>query len=243
MTSNSHASDTDTRPGTSRKTFLARVKQAAQSGRAYRVHTDPAAEKAGYVGVPENEDLCERLASEIRAVGGEPHLAASDADAIRFTQSILQNHATAGTLLWKHPLLTRLGIQELAAELGTVTHSADQLASLPPEERRKVALACSLGITSCELAIAETGTLVMAGYPGRERSVSLLPPMHLAIVERSQIVPDLIDAIAEFSRRGHDTLPSNVTLITGPSKTGDIELQLTTGVHGPGRWLVLILTQ
>ena len=65
--------------------------------------------------------------------------------------------------------------------------------------------------------------------------------MHVAIVERSQIVPDLLDAFAMLHERGLSNLPSNITLITGPSKTGDIELQLTTGVHGPGKWRVIIV--
>ena len=70
---------------------------------------------------------------------------------------------------------------------------------------------------------------------------SLTPPVHIAIVERVQIVPDLIDAFERLAGRGLDALPSNVTLITGPSKTGDIELQLTTGVHGPGKWRVIVI--
>jgi len=88
------------------------------------------------------------------------------------------------------------------------------------------------------LAIAETGTLMMCSGAGHERVASLLPPMHIAIVERQQIVPDLIDAMATLKSA---SLPSNVTLITGPSKTGDIELQLTTGVHGPGKWRVIVI--
>jgi len=79
---------------------------------------------------------------------------------------------------------------------------------------------------------------VMCSRPGHERVASLLPPMHVAVIERKQIVPDLIDALGMLNSDG---LPSNVTLITGPSKTGDIELQLTTGVHGPGKWRVIIV--
>ena len=76
--------------------------------------------------------------------------------------------------------------------------------------------------------------------PGDERVASLLPPVHVAIVERQQIVADLIDAFSALTR-GKEELPSNVVLITGPSKTGDIELQLTTGVHGPGTWHVIVV--
>lgn len=238
-----HPTQRETHCGTNRETFLARVKDAAARGRAFRVTTDDACENAGYVGVKEHEDLCQRLASEIRAVGGEPYLFASDDDLQAALKTLLVEHGERGVLTWNHPLLARLELAAIAGSLGIAIHAPADLQKHSQPERRQQSLDCSLGITSCELAIAETGTLVMAGYAGRERSTSLLPPVHIAIVERSQIVPDLIDAIAEFSRRGHDTLPSNVTLITGPSKTGDIELQLTTGVHGPGRWIVLILTQ
>ena len=90
-------------------------------------------------------------------------------------------------------------------------------------------------------ALAETGTLMMCSRAGQERVASLLPPTHIAIVERKQIVPDLIDAFQMLGGRGAGQLPSNVTFITGPSKTGVIELQLTTGVHGPGQWRVIVM--
>jgi L-lactate dehydrogenase complex protein LldG len=70
---------------------------------------------------------------------------------------------------------------------------------------------------------------------------SLLPPVHIAIVERAQIVPDLFDLFAILEQQIPTGLPTNVALITGPSKTGDIELTLITGVHGPGKWHVIIV--
>jgi L-lactate dehydrogenase complex protein LldG len=135
-----------------------------------------------------------------------------------------------------------LGLADLLAGAGVKLYDYDQLAAMPGEKRRETLLACGIGITSCDAAIAETGTLMMCSRPGQERVASLLPPYHVAIVERRQIVPDLVDAI-EYSafRVPHSAFPSNVTFITGPSKTGDIELQLTTGVHGPGKWRVIVL--
>ena len=85
--------------------------------------------------------------------------------------------------------------------------------------------------------------MLLCSRSGRERVASLLPPVHVAIVERQQIVPDVIDAVAHLSRLETDQLPSNAVLITGPSKTGDIELQLTTGVHGPGQWHVIVIAE
>jgi L-lactate dehydrogenase complex protein LldG len=70
---------------------------------------------------------------------------------------------------------------------------------------------------------------------------SLVPPVHVAIVEEVQILPDLFDLFQGLRLAGVPTLPTNLTLITGPSKTGDIELQLTTGVHGPKHWHVIVI--
>lgn len=88
------------------------------------------------------------------------------------------------------------------------------------------------GLTGVEAAVAESGTLVCTSGPGRGRGLSLVPPVHIAVVRASQIVPDLVDfwtsGLADLRR-----LPSSVVLITGPSKTADIEGVLITGVHGP----------
>ena len=68
--------------------------------------------------------------------------------------------------------------------------------------------------------------------------MSLLPPVHIAVADRSQLLPDLFDL---FRQLPPEEMPSCVSLITGPSKTGDIELRLVTGVHGPGEIHVVLI--
>jgi L-lactate dehydrogenase complex protein LldG len=244
----------------SRDTFLARVRQAAEVGRAYRVHLKPVPENIGYVGV--KEDLVERFAAEVDAVGGQSYIVPDLAGAKVALHRLLEEAGATSALAWEHELLDRLGLAELLAAPGVQLHTNRSLAALPPDEQRRTMLACDIGITSCDCAIAETGTLMVTSRPGQERVASLLPPFYVSIVERKQIVPDLIDAFGILGQNecvhsskfkvqsnpqilnlepGTLNLPSNVTFITGPSKTGDIELQLTTGVHGPGKWRVIVI--
>jgi L-lactate dehydrogenase complex protein LldG len=241
----------------SREAFLARVRQAAEQGRAYRVHVKRVPDDVAYLGVP--EALVDRFAAEVNAVGGQAFVVADLEAAGRQLHSLLAEAGATTAVCWKHELLDRLGLAELLAGPGVKLYDYDRLAALPADERRKTLLHCDIGITSCDAAIAETGTLMVCSRPGQERVASLLPPYHVAIVERRQIVPDLIDAFAMLQQEQMTdvqvpmtneirnpqsairNLPSNVTLITGPSKTGDIELQLTTGVHGPGKWRVIVI--
>ena len=227
----------------SRDIFLERVRQASQVGQAHRVHLHPLPPDVGYVGC--DGDLCQRFAAEVDAVGGMAHLVADLAGARAVLEKLLEevDPATGGTysaLCWQHELLSRLGLPELLDVRGIERLDYVSLAAMSPERRRESMLRCQIGITSCDCAIAETGSLLMCSRSGRERVASLLPPTHVAVVERAQIVPDLIDAVERLSG-GANELPSNVVLITGPSKTGDIELQLTTGVHGPGKWHVVVV--
>ncbi len=225
-------------PSTSREAFLTRVREAARAGRAHRVHTEPIDPSRGYVGA--EGDLREALAREIRAVGGEATLVPDLAAARIKLAELLATHAVRSAVCWRHPLLEQLDLAGLLAERGAEPLDFDSLAARPAEERRPPLLAAEMGITSCDWAVAESGTLVLCAAPGRERLASLLPPVHVAVVAAGQIVPDLFDVFAALESRKHE-MPTNLVLITGPSKTGDIELQLTTGVHGPGVWHVLVV--
>jgi L-lactate utilization protein LutC len=222
-----------------REAFLERVRQAAEQGRAYRVKTRKLPDDIGYVGA--SGDLCATFAAEVVAVGGEAYMAPDLAAAREVVLKLCHEVHAKTALCWQHELLDRLGLSRTLTEEGIGRIDHDTLVPQSVDERRLSILATDVGITSCEFALAETGTLVMLSRPGRERVASLLPPMHIAVVERSQILPDLYDAIAKLQAMGVDGLPSNAVLITGPSKTGDMELELTTGVHGPGRWCVVVV--
>jgi L-lactate dehydrogenase complex protein LldG len=103
---------------------------------------------------------------------------------------------------------------------------------------RDAGFQADLGVTGVDAAIAETGSLVLRTGPASPRLASLAPPIHVAIVCESQIMPDLLDWT---HRRPPGPPPAGEVLITGPSKTGDIELTLVTGVHGPKAVHVLLL--
>ena len=91
-----------------------------------------------------------------------------------------------------------------------------------------------VGVTMADLAVAETGSLLLATGPGRPRMVSLSPKIHVVLVPRERIVGTLAEAFARLSDR-------TSVLITGPSRTADIEGVLVRGVHGPGEIHVVVL--
>jgi L-lactate utilization protein LutC len=88
-----------------------------------------------------------------------------------------------------------------------------------------------IGLTDVYAAVAETGSIVVRRSAQHPLIASLVPPVHVAVVERHQIVPDLLDLLRKLQAEG---TAGGVTIITGPSKTADIEMNLVTGVHGPG---------
>lgn len=94
------------------------------------------------------------------------------------------------------------------------------------------------GISNAQAGIAETGTLVLDSACERHRLVSLVPPVHIAIVNASSICETLSDALA-LLRKDKEISPA-VTFITGPSRTADIELTLAIGVHGPQELFVIV---
>ncbi len=101
-----------------------------------------------------------------------------------------------------------------------------------------------IGITGADFAIADTGTLVLLSGPKQPRLTSLLPPVHLAILRKESIVPDihgLFAKLGESYEKNYDELCTCISFITGPSRTADIELNLTLGVHGPERAIAIIV--
>ena len=95
------------------------------------------------------------------------------------------------------------------------------------------------GITSADYALADTGSLVIFTESNESRLLSLLPPCHIAVIESSRIVPSLDDVFRLRPLPGDRS--SAMVVITGPSRTADIEMRLVRGVHGPGEIHVIII--
>jgi L-lactate dehydrogenase complex protein LldG len=100
---------------------------------------------------------------------------------------------------------------------------------------------CSVGITACDALIAQTGSILLTARSAGGRALSVLPPHHLVIARADQLVPDLPAAFALLSARYVKNYPSFMTLITGPSRTGDIERILVLGAHGPKNLTVILI--
>ena len=107
------------------------------------------------------------------------------------------------------------------------------------EELRDVCAVVDVGVTSADYALADTGTLVMIASPQEARLVSLLPPAHIAVVPKDRILTGLDELFTRVPLPADAS--SSLVLITGPSRTADIEQILVRGVHGPGLFTVVIV--
>jgi L-lactate dehydrogenase complex protein LldG len=87
-----------------------------------------------------------------------------------------------------------------------------------------------VGVTGCTVAVAATGNVAIAAGPGCPRATSLVPPAHVCVIRTSDVVATFADAIARVTS---GPLPSALSWIGGPSRTSDLEMRTTFGVHGP----------
>lgn len=213
-----------------REAFLRRVRQAvAEGNRAGAAAPLPERGSIGYQGA--GADPVGRFCAELKAAGGRPYLADNDDAAWRIIREILAQASARKVILSRGGLVDRLGLDRLRQDGFEVT-------SAGAPEWAHAAFAADVGIANVEYAVAETGSVVVATSANEPRSLSLLPPVHIAVAGRQQILPDLFDL---FERVDAKPQAACLTVITGPSKTGDIELRLVTGVHGPGQVHVVIV--
>lgn len=172
----------------------------------------------------------ERIATFVAALeklNGKAYVATSKEDARKYAESTLAGRRAVAS---NAPFLTECGIGTLA---GVESGFTDRL------KLREACIHHDVGITSADYALAETGTLVMISSPEEARMISLLPPRHLAILPRERLLTSLDEFLTLQSIPS--ALSSAVVLITGPSRTADIEQILVRGVHGPGEIHVVIV--
>ena len=160
-----------------------------------------------------------QLFDDIEKLTGKTRRLARVKDLQAALQELVPAEAIKKAVLWQTPDLKRLKVEKTLKSIGVEIVS-------PYASNREVA-ECDLGVTGADGALPETGTLVLRSSIEKPRTVSLLPRVHLAIISPQILRADLHEVLNEVK---HDRY---FVFVTGPSRTADIELTLTVGVHGP----------
>ena len=194
--------------------------------------------------------LLENLIAESRAINLEV-LAVKNLDAAweRIRQLVITKQPEGGdakqVVAWKHPLLERLNLEKRLGEISvpiffTEFSNPEEKASL----REKITQAF-IGVTSADFCLADSATIVLKTRAGQARSVSLVPPIHVAVILLEQVLADLNELVAllKYDPVHHaEGMTRCLTFVTGPSRTADIEAIMVHGVHGPREVHLYIIT-
>lgn len=241
-----------TRPRDAREAILTRIRACLTKPVAEhileRAHPSDA---PSYSLPPEGTTLAERFAAALEAIGGRVRCVANGDEARRALLEFIAARGIRRVVLVDAPILQQAGIPLALQEAGleTIVIRANEPADdLSPEERANLLAAetaADLCVSGASYAIAETGTIVLAAHRGLPRAATMLVPMHVALVNASQIVPHLEALIprlkADLLTDGSRWQTGYLMLTTGPSRTADIEQTLTIGVHGPGDMGVILI--
>ena len=167
------------------------------------------------------------MLEHVAALAGRTLHAHSTAEALDYVAARTRGVASVAS---NAPFLRQIGITSLP---GVESGFTDE------RNLRETCARAEVGITSADYALADTGTLVMIASPAEARLVSLVPPAHIAVVPADRILTGLDELFALHPLPAQET--SSMVLITGPSRTADIEQILVRGVHGPGEIHVVIV--
>jgi L-lactate dehydrogenase complex protein LldG len=187
-----------------------------------------------------DEPITRLVSSEI----GMPELFKKTAAANKIEVEALRVEDLAGRLI---ATLTDLKCKKVALPISPLLDRLDMVSALRAagfDARRWDGMTLDelydfdCGITDVYAAVAETGSLVIRATAGHGRGLSLIPAVHIAVVEPKNFVPDLVDLFDKVAAEG---VGSSISIISGPSKTSDIEMTLVTGVHGPCKVKVFLL--
>ncbi len=175
--------------------------------------------------------LTGQFRKECELLSVKVHEARTHDEACHALLAIINETNAKQAIKWASPFMGRLDIDGLLKATGVNIEGDDESADL--------------GLSGADYALADTGTLVLTARPGQDRSSSLLPPTHVAFLNQASILPGLDELMVrirldlEEAGRPH----SCVTLISGPSKTADIEMTLVHGIHGPKEVHVVVLKE
>ena len=176
----------------------------------------------------------ERLACQVSAVHGDDAARASVLAALRA-------HSVTHLLAWDFAHIPLAGLEDAVRAAGIAITFPDVRDEFRAETLAHIEPA-QAGLTGADAAAAATGTLVVSTGPGRGRIPTVLPPLHVVVIEQRQIVPRLEDWVAAQRAAGLADIraSANLCFISGPSRTADIEKNLVLGMHGPGALHIVV---
>ncbi|MCY4527847.1 MAG: lactate utilization protein [Chloroflexi bacterium] len=183
-------------------------------------------------------DLVEELVVSAEAAEWIVHRA-GPSDAALYVRKVAETLESTSVLRSGHALLDEIGLEEAfegsAIALQRIAHDdSGPRRDVQRAKFREDMIVADIGVTGVDHAIAETGSVSIAAGRGVSRLISLLPPVHIAVVSPAQIVPSLDELFSfrrsEFLQRGS---LDYTNIISGPSRSGDIEQTLIKGMHGP----------
>lgn len=203
----------------SREGILSRVRTALNSTTRAPVSPLPASARVAPRVAGKADAEIDLLLAEIAALGGSTRRVTRRDELQAALRDIVQAERVKKATLWQARELQELGITDALSAL--------DVEIIPSDSDKRLLAECDLGVTGADAALPETGTLVLRASSEHSQLVSLLPRVHLAIVQPSALRADLHQVLDEVKgeRRVH--------FVTGPSRTADIEKTLSIGVHGP----------
>lgn len=192
--------------------------------------------------VAERRELRERFIQEWTTLGGKAFAIKDRTELGQVIKQIIQERQLQKAMRWDHPELENLNLEEIFSD------TQASLSRWPLEKKYSdwigKAAAMEAGIVWGDIVMAETGTLVLPGSsPGQPATVSVLPITLIAIFTTAQLVDGFAGVVKFFKDRYGTDLPTTTTFISGPSRTTDIEMVLTIGVHGSRYVYALILDE
>jgi L-lactate dehydrogenase complex protein LldG len=167
--------------------------------------------------------------SQMIALGAGNAYRVRDGDeALQKLGDILSDSDVSSAVISGDAFIASLGVRDFLDKRGIEVKAT----GIDVEKHKEASFSVDVGITGADYALADTGTLVICHGRENARLLSLAPPMHIAIVQIESLLPDIDTLVAEI-KPGENDMPSAISLITGPSMTADIALQVTYGMHGP----------